>query len=319
MISPDIIERVRSEIPLHEVIGESEELRKAGRLWKCHCPFHNEKTPSFTIDPNRNTYKCFGCGESGDIFDWLAQRHGIAFVQAVCNLAPRIGVYVSNPDAPMPKTKIPIRRKKVESKRNMPDLPDLTNGTEEQYRKLCQLRSYRIETVKEAVKRGFLRFTTNQWCVLDNTGCNAQMRNLDGSLIYGKVKALTQERSWASWPLGIAEVKSQTILLTEGGPDFIAALEVCLAGLDADPVCLLGASQSIHSSARCFFYGKRVLIASHNDEAGEKAYERWKESLSLSTVIKVKLPRGYDLNDLLMTETAADIADEITTTAKSGS
>ena len=73
-------------------MGERVSLRRAGRTFKGLCPFHAEKTPSFTVDPDRRTYKCFGCGEGGDAFDWLMKMEGLDKAVALTTLADRAGV-----------------------------------------------------------------------------------------------------------------------------------------------------------------------------------------------------------------------------------
>jgi DNA primase len=83
---------VKSRLPIADVVGETVQLRKAGTTFKGLCPFHSEKTPSFTVTPARETYKCFGCGKGGDIFSFVMERDGIGFPEALRLLAGRAGV-----------------------------------------------------------------------------------------------------------------------------------------------------------------------------------------------------------------------------------
>jgi DNA primase len=71
------------------------QLRKAGASFKGLCPFHNEKTPSFTVTPARETWKCFGCGRGGDLFNFVMERDSIDFPEALRRLAGRAGVEIS--------------------------------------------------------------------------------------------------------------------------------------------------------------------------------------------------------------------------------
>ena len=71
------------------------QLRKAGTTYKGLCPFHGEKTPSFTVTPARETWKCFGCGREGDIFNFVMERDGVDFPTALRSLAGRAGVEMS--------------------------------------------------------------------------------------------------------------------------------------------------------------------------------------------------------------------------------
>ncbi len=70
-------------------------MRKAGTSFKGLCPFHGEKTPSFTVTPARETWKCFGCGKGGDVFNFVMEREGIDFPEALRRLAQRAGVEIS--------------------------------------------------------------------------------------------------------------------------------------------------------------------------------------------------------------------------------
>ena len=71
------------------------QLRKAGASYKGLCPFHGEKTPSFTVTPSRESWKCFGCGRGGDVFNFVMERDSIDFPEALRRLAQRAGVELS--------------------------------------------------------------------------------------------------------------------------------------------------------------------------------------------------------------------------------
>ena len=92
---PGDFDLVKERVDIVQLIGERVPLRKAGRAYKGLCPFHAEKTPSFTVDPDRRTYKCFGCGEGGDAFTWLEKMDGLEPVEALNQLAERAGVELS--------------------------------------------------------------------------------------------------------------------------------------------------------------------------------------------------------------------------------
>jgi DNA primase len=94
MIPDRVVEEVRDRADLVEVIGEHVSLKRAGKEFKGLCPFHNEKTPSFYVVPGKGFYKCFGCGESGDVFTFLMEFVGLSFNEAVEKLAARVGVEI---------------------------------------------------------------------------------------------------------------------------------------------------------------------------------------------------------------------------------
>lgn len=86
------LDEIRSRVDIVEVVGQFVKLKRAGENWKGLCPFHTEKTPSFTVNPKRNIYHCFGCGAGGDAFSFLMRQDRVAFPEAVRTLAERAGV-----------------------------------------------------------------------------------------------------------------------------------------------------------------------------------------------------------------------------------
>jgi len=89
-----ITAEVKSRLNIVDVIGESVQLKKAGTTYKGLCPFHGEKTPSFTVTPARDSWKCFGCGLGGDIFSFVMQRDSVPFPEALRQLASKAGVEI---------------------------------------------------------------------------------------------------------------------------------------------------------------------------------------------------------------------------------
>ena len=94
MIPDDQVDEVRARADIVQVIGDLVPLKKSGKDYKACCPFHDEKTPSFYVVPAKGFYKCFGCGESGDVFAFLMKRHGLSFVDAVKHVAASSGVEI---------------------------------------------------------------------------------------------------------------------------------------------------------------------------------------------------------------------------------
>ncbi len=88
----DQLDEIRQKIDIVELISQYVTLKKAGRNFKGLCPFHSEKTPSFMVSPERQIFKCFGCGAGGDVFGFLMQIDGLDFGEALRELARRSGV-----------------------------------------------------------------------------------------------------------------------------------------------------------------------------------------------------------------------------------
>jgi DNA primase len=97
-LSPAWLDELRARTTLSAVIAPSVKLIRAGREFKACCPFHNEKTPSFTVNDDKGFYHCFGCGAHGDAIRFLTDQRGMPFMDAVKELAAKAGMDVPAPD-----------------------------------------------------------------------------------------------------------------------------------------------------------------------------------------------------------------------------
>ena len=86
------LQEIKDRIDIVDLISDYVLLKKAGQNWKGLCPFHAEKTPSFTVSPAKQIYHCFGCGDGGDIFTFLVRSENLTFPEALRTLAKRAGV-----------------------------------------------------------------------------------------------------------------------------------------------------------------------------------------------------------------------------------
>lgn len=94
MISPNTIQQITSRIDIIDVVGEFVKLKKRGTNYLGLCPFHNEKSPSFTVSPAKEIYKCFGCGKSGNTITFLMEHEKYNYVEALRWLAARYNIEV---------------------------------------------------------------------------------------------------------------------------------------------------------------------------------------------------------------------------------
>ena len=94
MIRQEIIDKIQEQTDIVEVIGEHVKLRKSGTRYVGCCPFHNERTPSFYVFPNSDTFKCFGCGEGGDVIHFIEKKENKTFVEAVKTLADKAHIEI---------------------------------------------------------------------------------------------------------------------------------------------------------------------------------------------------------------------------------
>ena len=94
MITPETIQRIKDACHIEEVIGEFLMLRRRGTNYTACCPFHNERTPSFNVNPARNIFKCFGCGKSGDSISFLMEYQHLTYPEALRFLASKYNIEV---------------------------------------------------------------------------------------------------------------------------------------------------------------------------------------------------------------------------------
>ncbi|MEK7533303.1 MAG: DNA primase [Patescibacteria group bacterium] len=99
------IDEIKSRLNVVDIVGKRVTLKKAGRNFKGLCPFHNEKTPSFIVSPDRQTFHCFGCGKGGSIFDFVMLLDNIDFPEALETLAEQAGVKLERRMGDTPEAK----------------------------------------------------------------------------------------------------------------------------------------------------------------------------------------------------------------------
>ena len=112
-LSPQWLDELRTRVTLSALIGRTVRVQKAGREFKACCPFHNEKSPSFTINDDKGFYHCFGCGAHGDAIRWMTDHQGLPFMDAVKELAA-----IANMDVPAPD---PRAAQRAEAARTLHD------------------------------------------------------------------------------------------------------------------------------------------------------------------------------------------------------
>ena len=98
-IPQEVIDQVRLQADIVDVINSYIPLKKMGRDFKACCPFHNEKTPSFVVNPQRQWYHCFGCGKHGNVITFIMERENVDFPNAVMILANKYQIYIPEDDA----------------------------------------------------------------------------------------------------------------------------------------------------------------------------------------------------------------------------
>lgn len=113
-ITPQWKDELRARITLSTVIMRTTKLVRKGREWAACCPFHDEKTPSFYVNDQKQFYHCFGCGAHGDVISWMTEQRGLSFIDAIKELAAEAGMEVPAPD--------PVAAKRAEKRAELVDV-----------------------------------------------------------------------------------------------------------------------------------------------------------------------------------------------------
>lgn len=149
------VQQIKDRINIVEIVGQYVQLKRAGRNFSGKCPFHNERTPSFMVSPERGTYICFGCGEKGDVFSFIQKMDGVDFPTVLKQLAEKAGVKLT------PRTRNPQAAEEREQEKEK----------EEKLREVCEeaTKFYEAELarntgVQEYLKaRGVAEDTIKAW------------------------------------------------------------------------------------------------------------------------------------------------------------
>ncbi|WP_346934866.1 DNA primase [Clostridium sp.] len=100
MFSEELIQKIKEENDIVDIVSEVVTLRKTGKNYLGRCPFHSEKTPSFTVSSEKQIYKCFGCGEAGNVISFVMKTRNMAFPDAVKFLGEKVGIVVDDTNSP---------------------------------------------------------------------------------------------------------------------------------------------------------------------------------------------------------------------------
>jgi len=155
------VEQIKERLSITDVVGSYIKLEKAGANFKARCPFHNEKTPSFFVSPDRGSFYCFGCGAKGDIFSFVEQFEGLDFVGTLKVLAQRAGIELVREN---PKTK-------NEKDRLYQVLDAATEFFEKSLADDIGAKEYLAKrgVKEETVKNWRLGFAPNEWRTLNDS------------------------------------------------------------------------------------------------------------------------------------------------------
>lgn len=154
MIAEDKILEIKHASDILDIISESVILKQAGRNHMGLCPFHSEKTPSFMVNPEKQIYKCFGCGESGDVFSFLMKKNGLTFPEALKFLGGRYGIELPSPEM------TPVQKQNYQEKERLISINQLALSF---YRQQLFDKTHGQSAMAYLTKRGFSRETIDRF------------------------------------------------------------------------------------------------------------------------------------------------------------
>ena len=164
MIPPAFLQDLLSRVDVVDQVGRHVQLKRGGANWSGLCPFHAEKSPSFTVSPSKQFYHCFGCGAHGDAIRFLVEYSGMSFIDAVKELAQQVGMSVPDDD------RTPQQREQAEAqKQRRATLSDVLAKAADAYRKQLRQSPRAIEYLKgrgltgEIASRFGLGYATEGW------------------------------------------------------------------------------------------------------------------------------------------------------------
>lgn len=154
------VEKIKERLSIVDVISSYITVEQSGKNYKARCPFHNEKTPSFFISPDRNSYYCFGCGAKGDIFSFVENFEGLDFLGSLKLLADRAGVVLDNT----------IKEEKDSKEEYFKIIEEATRFFEYNYENNTEVRAYLLNRGlrDETIKNFRIGYSLNEWSSLYN-------------------------------------------------------------------------------------------------------------------------------------------------------
>lgn len=161
------IQELLSRVDVVDIVGRYVQLKKGGANFMGLCPFHSEKSPSFTVSPSKQFYHCFGCGKNGNAIGFLMDHAGMGFVEAVQDLAGQVGLQVPQDDISPAE-----RERQAAQKQKQATLTDVLEKAGEAFRKHLKASPQAIDYLKrrgvsgETARRFGLGYAPAGWRTL---------------------------------------------------------------------------------------------------------------------------------------------------------
>lgn len=272
MIPQAFIQDLLSRVDIVDVVESAVQLKRAGANYSACCPFHTEKTPSFTVSPAKQFYHCFGCGAHGTAISFLMEYHGMGFIDAVKDLASRVGMTVPEPD--------PAFRRQAETPAG-PDLTELLAAAARYYKEQLKRSETAIKYLKgrgltgEIAARFGLGYAPDGWQNLEAAVPNyADKALVDAGLVIQNEEGRRYDRFRDRIMFPIVNPRGDIIgfggrVLGRGEPKYLNSPETPVFEKGRELYGLFQARQAIRAAGRVLVvegYMDVVALAQHGVE-----------------------------------------------------
>lgn len=290
MISTETIELVKARIRISDVINEFVKLKKKGADYVGLCPFHNEKTPSFTVSQAKGIYKCFGCGRSGDAISFVMEHENKSYPETIEWLAQRANVTLE--EQPMKKSYIrPTPRLEKISKKAIEWFEKRGIGNNTLLRmKITEANEWMPQFEKEVLVICFNYFRNDELVNIKFRGPQKSFKLAkDAELIFYNLDSIKGENE---------------VIVVEGEIDCLTCIECGIYNSISVPNGAGTGKQKLEYLDNCyqFFEGKeKIIIATDNDVPGRSLRDELARRLGVDRCWQVDYPpECKDLNEILV-------------------
>jgi twinkle protein len=302
MISQETIELVKGKSGIVEVVGASVKLKRAGMNHVGLCPFHNEKSPSFTVSQTKGMYKCFGCGKSGDAISFVMEHENKSYPEAIAFLAIKAGIELEEQ---------PTRKDFVKPVARLEKLGQKSLTWFEQERKISNntLLRFKITEATEWMPQferevSVICFNYYRADVLTNIKFRGPKKSFkmakDAELIFYNLDAIAGEKE---------------IIIVEGELDCLSCHEAGLYAVVSVPNGAGTGNARLEYLDNCwsaFGDKEKIILATDNDLPGQKLRDELCRRLGVERCYQVTYPEGCkDLNDVLVKHGSAAVKEVV--------
>lgn len=304
MISEDCINRIKDAATVKEVVESFVKLKRQGKDYVGLCPFHNEKSPSFSVSPSKGIYKCFGCGKSGDGVTFIMEHEHLSFIDAIKWAANKFGIAIEE-IKPKKKYEPPVQRLEKLGTKSLEWFEKerkISNNTLLRFG-ITESKEWMPQFQQEALAICFNYFRDGNLVNIKFRGPKKSFKLVkDAELIFYNLDAIKDEDS---------------AIIVEGEIDCLSLYESGIYNVVSVPNGAAPGNQRLEYLDNCWKYfenKKKVILMVDNDEPGKKLREELARRIGYEKCWQVGYPDGCkDANDILIKHGKAALASIVET------